>query len=221
MRKDPAQAAISAALTGEWKRAIEANLNILSDTPDDIEALNRLARAYSETGNLAKAKLTAKNVLKLDPFNPIATKCLSKWILSKKSVFNGSTNHNHGAKTFLEESGRTKITSLLNLGSTKTITSLDTGDMLSLNAHKHKVTVCTMDGVYVGKLPDDVSARLRVLIKQGYKYHVLVKSIAPSHVKLFIKEIDRPKKHKDTPSFNPEKIEYNSFTPPELVHNRK
>ena len=219
---DPAQDAIACALKGDWESAIKINKSIISKNGSDVEALNRLARAYSETGDIEKAKTISKKVLKADPFNPIATKCLQKWSLSKRTTANGVfKNSSTTPKTFLEEPGKTKITALLNLGSSKTLAALDTGDSLKLNAHKHKVSAITMNGEYVGKLADDVSARIRKLIKMGYEYNVLVKSIDPSSVKIFIREVGRPDKFSDSPSFSPEKIDYVSFTPPELVHKKE
>lgn len=222
MRLDPAQEAISAALKGNWEKAIEVNKLILTEVPDDVEALNRLARAYSEVGNLKLAKANAQKVLKLDPFNSIATKCLKKWSIAKSTNPNGNNYQiPRDARTFLEMPGKTKITTLLHLGDNKTLASLNTGDELKLNAHQHRVSVITPTGIYVGILADDLSSRLRRLIQIGNKYEVLVKSIESSSVKIFIREVSRSEKAGDTPSFSSEKIEYISFTPPELVHKKE
>lgn len=221
MVTDPAQEAIVCALKGEWERAIDINEGILSREPEDISALNRLARAHSELGNFKKAKSTAKKVLKIDPFNTIAKKCLQKWN-SADGNLNGQLHKTQtNPKTFLEEPGKTKITHLLHLGDNKTLGVLDTGDELILNAFQHRVSVTTHDGNYIGRLTDDLSARLRKLIKNGNKYDVLVKSVEPGSVKVFIRETSRAPKHSDTPSFPPEKIDYVSFTPPELVHQKE
>ncbi|MBI2103819.1 tetratricopeptide repeat protein [Candidatus Woesebacteria bacterium] len=218
---DPAQEAISAALSGDWDSAITINHDILSQDPNNIEALNRLARAYSEKGNFKRARQLAKKVLKIDPFNSIATKCLQKWRGTDGKTESSSHHAPIDPKTFLEESGKTKITNLLNLGDSATLATLSTGDMLRLNAAKHRVSVATINGRYVGRLTDDLSARLRKLIKTGNKYEVLVKSVEPDNVRVFIREIERAGTLSDTPSFPTEKIEYVSFTPPELVHKRQ
>jgi hypothetical protein len=219
MKEDTAQKAIKLALAGEWEKAIKVNKKILKETPKDTDALNRLARAYAEVGNLKKAKETAKKVLKIDPFNNIAQKALSKWKSLKKS--GDKSQVASSAEAFLEEPGKTKIVSLLHLGAPKTLAGLDTGDELKLNTHKHRVSVTTQDGKYVGRLADDISARLRELVRYGNEYQVLVKSIDPQEsVKVFIREIKRSPKLSDIPSFSTEKIDYISFTPPELVHKK-
>lgn len=211
-----AQDAISAALAGNWRKALEINTTILKEDQKDIDALNRLSKAYAELGKLNKARQTAKRVLKIDPFNTIATKSLEKWKgLKKGETYSSSPSP---AQVFLEEPGKTKILSLLHLGSSKILAKLDSGDEVKLNTHSHRVSVITKDGRYVGRLPDDLSARLRKLIKYGNEYSVYIKSIDKNDVKVFIREIKRSKKLKDLPSFSTEKINYISFTPPELVH---
>jgi hypothetical protein len=57
-------------------------------------------------------------------------------------------------------------------------------------------------------------------MKHGNKYSVHIKSTAKEEVKVFIREIKRAEKLIDIPSFSSEKIDYISFTPPELVHKK-
>lgn len=213
MDTDLAQKSVSAALSGNWEEAIKLNLQILKGSPKDVDALNRLSRAYAENCNIKKAKCTCEKVLKIDPFNSIATKAFAKW----KAIRSSAGKQSSGAlvEDFLEEPGKTKIISLMHLGDTKTINELNSGDEVKLDTHSHRVSVNTSDGKYLGRLPDDLSARLRTMIGSGNEYKAFVKCINPQDVKIFIKEI---KSTADVPSFPSEKIEYTSFTPPELVH---
>lgn len=218
MDKDLAQEAIDLALSGKWDKAIRVNEVILKDNQEDIDALNRLSRAYSEIGKIGKARKTAKKVLEIDPFNTIASKALQKWKgLKKGELYKSGPS---SAQSFLEEPGKTKILNLLHPGSPKLIAKLDAGDEVKLNTHSHKVSVCTKDGKYIGRLPDDLSARLRKLIKYGNEYKAYVKSVNKDEVKIFIRETKRVPKLADIPSFSTDKIDYISFTPPELVHKR-
>jgi len=216
---DLAQKAISAALLANWKEAEKLNREILRETPEDVDALNRLSRASAELGDLKKAKRIAEKALRLDPFNTIASKSLSRWKGLRSS---GSPSSVIGQPdAFLEEPGKTKMLSLLHLGDAKILAKLDAGDEVALTPHSHRVSVITQDGKYVGRLPDDISARLRKLISLGNSYKVLVKSINPGEIKVFIREVERAQKLIDTPSFAPEKLDYVSFTPPELVHKKE
>lgn len=220
METSLAQKAIALALSGSWKEAIDINLQILDETPDDIDALNRLARAYSELGKIKLAKETALYVLKKDPINPIAKKCLEKWKTLKPGAKNGETSA-ISPESFLEESGKTKLVSLVNTGSGKVFATLDPGEEVKISSYSHKVSIVTKDDKYIGRVPDDLAARLRSLIKSGNKYQVLIKSVQPKEVTVFIREIEKGDNSPNTPSFPTEKIEYVSFTPPELIHKEQ
>jgi hypothetical protein len=104
------------------------------------------------------------------------------------------------------------------LGESKIFANLDPGEEVKLFSYAHKVSINTLDGKYIGCLPDDLAARLRNLVKSGNKYQVLMKSVDPKEVKVFIRELEKGPKVQDIPSFPTEKIDYVSFTPPELVH---
>lgn len=218
MDGDLAQEAISAALTGNWKKALELNKLILESTPTDVDSYNRLARAYAELGDLQKARVACQKVISLDPFNTIAAKSLQKW----KGLKKGDTYSNAPStpQTFLEEPGKTKIVSLLFLGSPQVLAKLDAADEVNLDTHSHRVCITTKDNKYIGRLPDDLSARLRNFVNGGNVYQVFIKSITTEEVKVFIREVLRAKKLRDIPSFQAEKIDYVSFTPPELVHRK-
>ena len=216
---DVAQKAIQAALTGNWKEAVKLNSEILKIDSKDTDALNRLARAYAELGKIKKARTLDEKVLKIDPFNTIAIKALKKWkgVEGGKNPVTSLTS----AEAFLEEPGKTKIISLLYLGDPPLIAKLDAGDEVKFTQGTHRISTVTLDGKYIGRLPDDLSARLRRLIKAGNIYKVLIKSIEPEDVKIFVKEVKRAEGMADTPSFTPERVEYVSFTLPELVSKKE
>ncbi|MGB6839023.1 MAG: tetratricopeptide repeat protein [Microgenomates group bacterium] len=220
MDRKLAQKAISAALKANWEEAVRLNKLILKQDSKDVDALNRLARAHVELGEIGKAKKIAQKTLKIDPFNTIAAKSLQKWKKLRKGEKTGKVAPSAGA--FLEEPGKTKMVSLLHLGdSKKVLVKLDAGDEVRLKSGSHRVSIYTLDGKYIGRLPDDLSARLRKLILRGNEYQVLIKSSEPQEVKVFIRETKRAKKFADIPSFSTEKIDYISFTLPELVHKKE
>jgi tetratricopeptide (TPR) repeat protein len=212
-----AQKAIDLALKGEWNESLKINQQILKDDSSDVDALNRIARAYAELGEISQARKTALKVVKIDPINSIAVKCLEKWKTINK--VKKETDISAGVDAFLEESGRTKMVKLIHPGDEKIFANLDPGEEVKLVSFAHRVSIMTMDGDYVGRLPDDLATRLKSLTKSGNKYQVLVKSVSHREITVFIKEIERGKKVKDVSSFPPEKIDYVSFTPPELIHS--
>ncbi len=199
MDNDLAQQAISAALRGNWSKALKINLELLDFAPEDTSLLNRIARAYAEIGKLSKARAYAKKVIVLDPLNSIAIKHIEKWTGSDKII---TTFHQTVAPhTFLEEPGRTKMIELLNIGGIKVIATLDCGDEVKLTANAHKISVSTVDGKFIGKLPDDISNRLIKLIRYGNTYLVVVKSVNSKSIVIFIRELKRSPKVQNVASF--------------------
>lgn len=204
MNQDLAQKSITLALEGNWKEAIKVNKEILEENPSDTETLNRLAKAYFESGNSTKARSLCQKIIKIDPINSIAVKNLAKW-KGIKEKYSSETKLTNTA-SFIEESGKTKLVSLLNLGDIKIIGNLNTCEEVKLAAHTHRVSLTTVDGKYIGRLPDDLALRLRHLISLGNVYRVFVKSIDQKGVKVFIKETQKSKKSENTPSFPIEKV---------------
>ena len=218
MNQSLSQLAIENALLGKWKEAININFLILKNNPDDVDALNRIARAYFESGNIKLAKASINKVLKIDPYNSIATKCCEKWKnlvkIDEKQTRQIST------EMFLEEPGKTKIVHLIHTCDKPILAKLNSGDMVFENINSHRVSILTDLGKYIGKLPDDVSIKLKTMIKLGYKYVITIKSVDKNEIKIFIREVSRPENYLSKPSFSSETVDYTSYTPPEMLHDK-
>ncbi len=218
MTDNLSQTAIINALQGNWKEAINANLRILKENPCDTEALNRIAKAYFESGNVKRAKISVEKVLKFDPFNPIALKCRDKW----KNLSHVDKKHTGQiqANLFLEESGKTKTVHLIHPCDRSVMANINCGDVVHASIKSHRVSLLNEDGSYIGKLPDDISAKIKSLVRIGYRYVFAVKSIENNEIKVFVKEIERPLKYSSKPSFSPDMVDYTPYTPPQIVHAR-
>src|SRR6185437_10139517 len=105
--------AIQATLEGNWELAITINEALLKENPSDIETLNRLAFAYTVVGKTSHAKNAYQKVLEIDIFNPIAIKNLKRLGTSTPSV--SINTHQLVTNMFLEEIGKTKIVTLINM----------------------------------------------------------------------------------------------------------
>lgn len=198
-----ARRAIMAALANDWQSALDANLAILADEPDDPDALNRSAKAYLQLGEIKKAIKHAQKVLNIDPVNPIAVKCISKCeaLLSEGTNTPSDNKLDSPDSVFLEIPGRTKIVSLINLCESVTLAKLDAGHTVKMIPRSYKVAVVTNDEVYIGRLPDDLATRLIHFIKNGNEYDTYIKSISDQNVKVFIREVKRSPSLNNTPSF--------------------
>lgn len=212
-----AQKAISYALNGEWNLAVGVNLQILKTNPNDIFSLNRLTRAYMELGEIKNAKATAKKAIGLEPSNKIANKMLDKVKLLKEGE--ASLTKPMSAKTFIEEPGKTKIIPLIHLGDAKVVSKIDAGDVLKYQHHCHRISLFTQKDEYVGKLPDDISKKIKYMIDLGCDYQFIAKSYDTETFKILAREITKGKKASGLVSFPTEKIEYASFVSPNISVN--
>src|SRR5918992_1750380 len=70
-RRQLAESAIAHATHGDWTAAVEANQLLLELGPD-IDAYNRLGKAYAELGQHADALATYEQALERDSTNRIA-----------------------------------------------------------------------------------------------------------------------------------------------------
>ena len=61
--RDMAEKAIALALRNKWTEAAEINRSILEQTSDDVDALNRLAKALLELAEMDDARETLKRVI--------------------------------------------------------------------------------------------------------------------------------------------------------------
>lgn len=189
--------AINTALTGDWKEAVVLNKNLIKDNPQDVDALNRLAFAFSILGKSKEAKLTYQKVLRIDPLNSIALRNIKR---IPTNSLNGDNGTYKLSNIFLEEPGKTKIVELLNIAPPQVINNLQTGQMLTLVVKRLKIFVL-VGKQYVGMLPDDIGKRLIKFIEGGNVYEAYTKSTNGKGLIIFIKEVKRVLKFKDQPSF--------------------
>lgn len=204
--KKLADLAIRAAISTNWEEAVKINKKIIKQSQNDVEALNRLARAQVCAGKNSLAEKTYKKVIVLDPYNLIAKKNLEK--ISKLASIKSSNNSHvsNGAPhelstSFLNEPGKTKVINLLNLAPPAVLAVLNCGEKLLMNTRKHSIGITSREETYLGALPNDLSHRLQMYIAGGNKYDVFVKYATTKSLTVFIKETERSPKFTNQPSF--------------------
>lgn len=196
-------AAIDAALESNWDEALKLNKQIIKLDPQNIDALNRQARAYMELGKCNLAKKYYSEVLKIDPYNPIAQKNLKivKAFKSKGLLPVSNGINKLSASLFLQEPGKTKIVGLLNVAEPQKLSQAFCGMKVEMIIKNRKITITDSRDNYLGVLPDDISFRLLKFLKGGNKYELFIKSIKINGLSVLIKETHRSKKFKNQPSF--------------------
>ncbi|MDO8573935.1 MAG: tetratricopeptide repeat protein [Candidatus Daviesbacteria bacterium] len=198
------QKAIDAALNAEWELALKLNRQIVKLDPQNIDALNRLAKAHLELGKTNLAKKYYSEVTKIDPYNPIALKNL-KIIKSSKhckgATFTACAKTRLSPSLFLQEPGKTKMVSLLKVAEPQKLSQAFCGMQVEMAIKNRKITVVDANGSYLGVLPDDISHHILRLFKGGNKYELFVKAVRVNSLSVIIKETFRSKKFKNQPSF--------------------
>lgn len=194
--------AIEAALSSRWQGAVELNQEILKSSPEDVDALNRLGYALFKLGKIKEARRCFRKVLKIDRYNPVASKNLKRLKKIKKIEPQKETAQ-VSPSLFLEEPGKTKMVLLVKIAPQKALSSLSIGQPVVLHPKRYSIEVRTEDKTYLGAVPDDLSFHLIRLIKNGYKYQGLVKNVKENFLSIFLREIKRGAKLKGQPSFTP------------------
>lgn len=194
--------AIQAMLLGQWQNATSLNKALIKDNPNDIDALNRLAYAFTILGRIKDAKSTYRKVLRLDILNQIAMRNIKKLTdLRSRQITKSGTPIKGVNRTFLEETGKTKIISLVNTAQPRIIALLTTGQPVIISIKRGKIFIQDQNKQYLGVLPDDIGKRLIKLMKGGNVYTACIKSAGEINVSIFIKETKRASRYKNQPSF--------------------
>lgn len=209
------QQAIDAALDSRWKDALKINKKIIKLEPQNIDALNRQAKAFMELGKPNLAKKYYSLVLTIDPYNPIAQKNLKIMKSFKSNNFRRREPLPDGdgqdfitcghtklsPSLFLQEPGKTKIISLLKVAEPQKLSYVHCGMKVEMTVKNRRITIVDSDGNYLGVLPDDINHHLLRLVKGGNKYELFIKSVRVNSLSVIIKEIFRSKKFRNQPSF--------------------
>ena len=96
--------AIALAMEGRWREAVAANKGILENYPDDVDAFNRLGRAYMELGEYSLAREAYSRAKELDPYNAIAERNLRRLShLRETGVISGEGFDRVEPQVFIEE----------------------------------------------------------------------------------------------------------------------
>lgn len=202
MDEHPLEAqATQAALDADWEKAITLNKDLLKVSPSNLGAYNRLGRAYSEVGQVEKAKSSYREVLRHDPYNSIALKNLERLKAS-----NGHTTKITGSSVinpdlFLESPGKTKVLELTDLAKPEILASLHTGDNVKISGLEKSVKFEDASGTKLGVYDGELAPKLSAMLSGGCVYEAYVKSARPTELKIFVREVKLSPRFQGKPSF--------------------
>jgi hypothetical protein len=191
IRKDRAKKAVELAMGNRWEDAIAMNQSILKDFPEDLEAFNRLGKAFSELGRNNDAIESFEKALALSPHNSIARKNLDR--LSRlrdagESVTVSITGSKSVNRVFIEESGKSGVTLLLNLAVPKVLVKLAPGHIVHLKIEGNKLNVENSLGEPVGRVEPKLASRLVRLMNGGNEYEATITSTSVQDLRIMIRE---------------------------------
>lgn len=186
------QQAQQLAMNGEWEAAIELNREILEATPNDVQALNRLGKAYSELGRYSESYASYHQSITIDPANQIARRNLQRLEPLKNLEADDKVaerRHTQARQTmFIEEIGKTRVTEVLGLADNTTLARMASGDQVELRIEGKQVIVYSEDGLRLGNLEPRLAQRLMGLIDGGNRYSAAVTVVEPGLLRVIIRE---------------------------------
>jgi len=195
--------AIALAMQGKWQEAIAINKTILDVFPDDVDAYNRLGRAYMETGVYGESKKAYEKSLTLDAYNAIAKKNLIRLSHIQESP-KSAKEHVHTVEPhFIEEAGKSGVVVLQHLASPKILVRLVAGDQVYLKEDHSNLIVKNNLGENIGQVEPKHAQRLLKLIKGGNKYSAAIISSTENKVTVIIRETYQHPNLVGQPSFPP------------------
>lgn len=177
--------AINLAMEGRWQEAVEVNREITENAPNDVDAFNRLGRAYMELGEYASAREAYSRAYEIDPYNSIAEKNLRRLSqLGEGASHKPPTLSRLDPEHFIEEPGKAGVINLQQEAPRETWASMVAGEKVNLLIEGPNLKIETESGEYLGVVDSRQSQRLIKLMRGGNTYDA--KIVSPTGSKAII-----------------------------------
>lgn len=189
LKRQQTELAISLAMRNRWEEALRANQNIIELYPEEVEAYNRMGKALTELGRYEEAAASYRQALELDPNNTIAQRNLSR--LSQAPRAEGAPAEKRDSvdpRLFIEETGKTGFTELVQLAGREVLARMSAGDRVSVNVDSRKLVVKNGRGENLGEVEPRLALRLINLIGGGNEYAAAITNLSQGNVRIIIKE---------------------------------
>ena len=190
LKRQSSKQAISLAMEGRWQESVMVNQSIIEHFPNDVEAHNRLGKAYMEIGDYARAKEAYNRALQLDQYNTIAKKNLQRLDHLERAAPEPVENNSLKAdpQTFIEEIGKAGVLNLYQIASSETLIKMLAGDKVVLKPKDASLAVENVKGEYLGLVPAKQGFRLMKLMAGGNKYEAAVVTSNENAISVIIRE---------------------------------
>lgn len=205
-RRQLVQQAITLAMQSRWQEAADTNQQIVELAPGDAEAYNRLGKAYTELGQIARAREAYEQSLAADPANLIAQRNLDR--LSRISDAEAAemvkkAGEKLDPRFFMEETGKTEVTALHDVAGGEVLATLTAGDKVRLEQEDGRLMVQTVDGTQIGAVDERLGVRLARFIQTGNEYRAGIVGVDNNVVRIIIREVFQSPQNAGRISFPP------------------
>ena len=189
-KQDRTKVAIALAMQNRWPEAVAVNRSLIDDFPGDLESYNRMGRALTELSRIEEAREAFRRVLEVSPHNTIARKNLDRLDQLGDNLPRHQPTNRRATRAFIGESGKTLVTSLVNVAPPKTLARLTPGDDVNLELAGRRLNVREeASGEELGQVESKTASRLKRLMSGGNRYAATVKSVDDRAVTIIIREV--------------------------------
>lgn len=191
-RRKLQEKAVELAAMNRWADSLEINRQMLA-TGEDPDTYNRIGKALMELGKYTESLDAYQQTLRLNPTNTIARKNIARL----DTLIARGVEHTYTERTprqqvdlrlFITETGRTALTTLIDVTRTPAVDALVTGEKMEFRVDGKTVYVVDADGTVIGRLEPKLGQRLAELIQGGNRYVAAIAQSDPRQVRLLIRE---------------------------------
>jgi tetratricopeptide (TPR) repeat protein len=166
IRRQRSKNAIALAMQGRWREAVAANQELIESFPNDVDAYNRLGKAYTELGEYALAREAYTKAIGLDSYNIIAQKNLRRLsYLAEAPATPEVESDKAKPQYFIEDMGKAGVVHLYQLAPKEVLAKILAGDKVNLCVNDISLAVENGRGEYLGLVEPRHALRLVRLIE--------------------------------------------------------
>lgn len=206
-RQQRSKEAIDLAMEGRWPEAVDVNKEIIESFPGDVDAFNRLGRAYMELGQYTQAREAYSRTVELDPYNAIANRNLRRLGDLKEADVAEVETDKVEPQQFIEEIGKAGVVALYELAPKGIRARMVAGDKVSLKVEGSSLMVENRRGEYLGRVEPRHAQRLSRLMLGGNQYTAAVVRGTADMLAIIIREVYQHPSQAGKLSFPPKGME--------------
>ena len=215
--------AIELAMQNRWSEAADVNRKIIELYPNDADAYNRLGKALMEMGRYRDALATYQKAIEFDPNNVIAKKNVERLVhLADKAPAKSAPPKQAKAASeaegvqpniFIEETGKTGLTTLVNLGKQDVRLQVTAGDRVELRINGNSLEVYDEAGRLLGNVEPRLAKRIITLSGGGNRYTAAATAVSENSLSIIIRETYQHPSQRGKLSFPPKTLPTGAYRP--------